>query len=289
MAVDTADAVLPAGVRARPARGRKIWSATWPKLVAVAIFIGVWQIVVWSGWKPEYIIPSPFTVFDQLAHDLGYLTSVAWVTMRRAIVGFAVAIVIGGIVGIAVSRSRILRAAVGSMITGLQTMPSVAWYPLAIVLFQPQSSGNPVRRRPRCGAVDRERHHRRRRQRPADPVAGRLGARRLRVGALTTSSSRRAAVGRERTEAGLGVRVAQPDGRRAHHDSPGSSRPCAEAERVAQNADYVGVYEAMIVIFVIGVVIDALFFGTIVRAIRRATASSTAPEPEPRCPRTRME
>jgi ABC-type nitrate/sulfonate/bicarbonate transport system permease component len=37
----------------------------------------------------------------------------------------------------------------------------------------------------------------------------------------------------------------------------------------AQNADFVGVYEAMIVIFVIGVVVDAAFFGTIVRAIRK--------------------
>ena len=29
-----------------------------------------------------------------------------------------------------------LRAAIGSMITGLQTMPSVAWYPLALLLFK---------------------------------------------------------------------------------------------------------------------------------------------------------
>jgi NitT/TauT family transport system permease protein len=35
-----------------------------------------------------------------------------------------------------VARSRILRAAIGSLITGLQTMPSIAWFPLAILLFQ---------------------------------------------------------------------------------------------------------------------------------------------------------
>ena len=34
------------------------------------------------------------------------------------------------------SRSRVLRAAVGSLITGLQTMPSIAWFPLAILLFK---------------------------------------------------------------------------------------------------------------------------------------------------------
>ena len=36
----------------------------------------------------------------------------------------------------AVVAIAILRAAVGSLITGLQTMPSIAWFPLAILLFQ---------------------------------------------------------------------------------------------------------------------------------------------------------
>jgi hypothetical protein len=35
-----------------------------------------------------------------------------------------------------VSRIQVLRTAVGSMITGLQTMPSIAWFPLAILLFK---------------------------------------------------------------------------------------------------------------------------------------------------------
>ena len=34
------------------------------------------------------------------------------------------------------SRFAVLRAAVGSLITGLQTMPSIAWFPLAILLFK---------------------------------------------------------------------------------------------------------------------------------------------------------
>ena len=56
--------------------------------------------------------------------------------MRRALTGFALSLVIGGVIGIAVTRSKVLRVAVGSMITGLQTMPSIAWFPLAILLFR---------------------------------------------------------------------------------------------------------------------------------------------------------
>ncbi|CAN5419913.1 hypothetical protein BH18ACT1_BH18ACT1_17390 [soil metagenome] len=55
--------------------------------------------------------------------------------MRRALVGFALALSIGFLIGAAVSRSRTLRAAIGSLITGLQTMPSIAWFPAAILLF----------------------------------------------------------------------------------------------------------------------------------------------------------
>src|SRR5205085_5881734 len=53
----------------------------------------------------------------------------------RAVVGFSLAILLGVALGLAVSRSTTVRAAVGSLITGLQSMPSIAWFPLAILLF----------------------------------------------------------------------------------------------------------------------------------------------------------
>ena len=55
--------------------------------------------------------------------------------MRRAAIGYALAVVIGVVIGVLVARFKLLRTAVGSLITGLQTMPSIAWFPLAILLF----------------------------------------------------------------------------------------------------------------------------------------------------------
>ena len=121
-----------------PSFAARTWAMLWPKLLAIAIVIGGWQLLVESGWRPEFTFPSPFTVFERLWTDLG--TAEFWtavnVTMQRAVKGYALALVIGVAVGLAVSRSRVLRAAVGSLITGLQTMPSVAWFPLAILLFK---------------------------------------------------------------------------------------------------------------------------------------------------------
>jgi NitT/TauT family transport system permease protein len=66
----------------------------------------------------------------------GNLWSVIGATLQSAVVGYALALVIGTVIGVLVARIPPLRAAVGSIITGLQTMPSIAWFPLAILLFK---------------------------------------------------------------------------------------------------------------------------------------------------------
>jgi NitT/TauT family transport system permease protein len=122
----------------RRSRLVQVWSSAWPKLAAVALGLAVWQIVVWTKWKPEYALPGPRTVFAQLGHDMSkrvfYKAIVT--TMLRAAKGYALAVLIGSIVGAAVARVRVLRTAVGSLITGLQTMPSIVWFPLAVLLFK---------------------------------------------------------------------------------------------------------------------------------------------------------
>ena len=121
-----------------PGRVAVLWAALWPKLAALGLFFLVWQSVVWSGWKPQYVLPSPATVLGRLAADIadGSLAAAAAITLRRAAVGYAISLFLGVALGLAVARSRVLRAATGSLITGLQTMPSIAWFPLAILLFK---------------------------------------------------------------------------------------------------------------------------------------------------------
>ena len=116
----------------------RFWSAAWPKLAAVSIGLLIWQIVVWSGWKPDYLLPGPVPVFKALWNGLsdGPLLDATVNTLQRAVIGFALATAIGTLIGALVSQIRVLRVAVGSLITGLQTMPSIAWFPLALLLFK---------------------------------------------------------------------------------------------------------------------------------------------------------
>ena len=99
--------------------------------------LAIWQFAVWREWKKIYVLPSPLLVWERLLDDIGTakLWSAVFATMRRAMVGFLVSIIIGGVIGVAVTASKRVRTAIGSLITGLQTMPSIAWFPLAILLF----------------------------------------------------------------------------------------------------------------------------------------------------------
>ena len=270
MAIDAAsEAVLLTELLSKPA-GSKLWPAVWPKLLAIAIFIGGWQALVWSHWKPEYIIPSPFTVFDQLFHDLGSLGSAVDITMRRAGIGFGSAILIGGVIGLAVARLKVLRTGIGSMITGLQTMPSVAWVPLAIVLFQlserailfvvilgaAPSIANGI-----IDGIDN-----------VPPVLLRAG--RV-LGARGFSALRYVVIPAALPSVVSGLKQGWAFAWRSLMAAeliggfPGHLGIAQQLNVATQNADYPSVYESMIVIFVIGVVVDVVFFGTIVRAIRK--------------------
>jgi NitT/TauT family transport system permease protein len=129
---------LELAARSRSSRTARLWRAAWPKLGAVALGFGIWQLVVWSGWRPTYLLPPPSAVFGELA-DMwsdGTLVEAVGRTMRMAAIGYLIAVALGTAVGLAVARVRVLRAAFGSLITGLQTMPSVAWVPWSILLFK---------------------------------------------------------------------------------------------------------------------------------------------------------
>jgi NitT/TauT family transport system permease protein len=116
---------------------RRIVAAIWPKLVAISVIVAIWQLIVLSGWKPSFILPGPLAVAENLWQQLhgALLWEAVATTMGRAVTGFALAAVIGTVIGALIARNRLLRNAFGPLITGLQTMPAIAWFPFAIIFF----------------------------------------------------------------------------------------------------------------------------------------------------------
>ena len=133
--LEALEAETPPGQRGRRLVVRS-WASLWPKVLAIAIVLALWQLIHVSGWKKE-IFPGPGGTLADLWDQLH--TRLLWhaiaTTCERAVIGFGLAVVIGAVIGALVSRIAPLRAAVGSLITGLQTLPSIAWFPFAIILF----------------------------------------------------------------------------------------------------------------------------------------------------------
>ena len=143
MAADTTLAGLDAldlGDERKGADGReraaRIARTVWPKVAAIALVWIIWELIHLSGWK-KLVLPGPGVTLSNLwaQAQTGLLWHAIGDTLERAVIGYALALVIGTVVGLLVARISPLRAAVGSLITGLQTMPSAAWIPFAIILF----------------------------------------------------------------------------------------------------------------------------------------------------------
>ena len=118
-------------------RSRRAWSAAWPPAVAVALFLLVWELAYRAGVKPTFALPSPADVGLELRDQLadGTLLGALAVSVERGGLGFLVALVIGTPLGLLMGQVRVVRRAIGPIVPGLQSLPSVAWVPASIIFF----------------------------------------------------------------------------------------------------------------------------------------------------------
>ena len=130
--------VLEEPDRIREPWWRRLGSSVVPPILALGVVLLVWEIVYLLKLKPEVMLPSPASVWDELLRLLqgGQAWETIWTSLSRGLIGFAMAIVIGVPIGLAIARFPWLRASFGPLLSGLQSMPSVAWVPLAILWFQ---------------------------------------------------------------------------------------------------------------------------------------------------------
>lgn len=56
-------------------------------------------------------------------------------SLKRILIGYTISLALGTLLGILIGRFRILDETLGSMIIGLQALPSICWLPLAILWF----------------------------------------------------------------------------------------------------------------------------------------------------------
>jgi NitT/TauT family transport system permease protein len=102
-----------------------------------AALIGTWQLLYNAEIWSRFLFPSPGDVWAALVDstDNGVLFRAVTTTLRRLAVGFGIAFVIGMAIGVATGTVRRIDQTLGSLVLGLQSLPSITWLPLGLLWF----------------------------------------------------------------------------------------------------------------------------------------------------------
>ncbi|MET9146945.1 ABC transporter permease [Streptomyces sp. NPDC004042] len=107
-----------------------------PPITAVVVVLLLWQgLITFHVVDDPTKLPSPADVGREFkdAWLQGTLLGFIWTSVSRGLLGFLFALAIGTPLGLVVARVKFVRAAIGPVLSGLQSLPSVAWVPPAVI------------------------------------------------------------------------------------------------------------------------------------------------------------
>jgi NitT/TauT family transport system permease protein len=107
------------------------------QIIFYSALLGLWALVAKLHIWPPYLFPAPWSVAEALwagIKDHTFLIAIS-VTMKRMLIGYAISVALGMILGVAVASNRFLEETVGPLLVSLQSLPSICWVPLAILWF----------------------------------------------------------------------------------------------------------------------------------------------------------
>jgi NitT/TauT family transport system permease protein len=107
----------------------------WAPVVAAAAMLVVWQLACSAFSIPDFIFPSPWTIGAAMAEFFAPIMEAAWKTFWVTMVGFAISIVVGVLLGFLIGSSRMMYAALYPLLVGFNAVPKAAIVPILIVWF----------------------------------------------------------------------------------------------------------------------------------------------------------
>jgi len=116
---------------------RRVAGRVLPPVAVVVLLLVVWQVLWAAAFWPEFKLPAPAAVWSQIWELVatGQILDLFWVSVHRAVIGFAIALLIAVPLGLAIANVTLIRRGIGPLVSGLQSLPSVAWVPAAILWF----------------------------------------------------------------------------------------------------------------------------------------------------------
>jgi NitT/TauT family transport system permease protein len=97
----------------------------------------IWEVTSRFSSLPDFMFPSLTQVLKTLFTGIvnGQITIAIVKSMSRLLIGFSIAILLGLTLGYLIWRFKLIEDTIGFLVTALQSIPSIVWFPLAIIWF----------------------------------------------------------------------------------------------------------------------------------------------------------
>lgn len=113
-------------------------------LIAIAIFLGFWEFIVWANGWPNYKMASPSDLFPAFWKYRELFLIMGWQTLWRTVLGLLLAVVFGTLLGMVMGFSRTMRDALYPLLVGFNAVPKATLVPVISLLFIGQHDFNTV-------------------------------------------------------------------------------------------------------------------------------------------------
>ena len=122
--------------RSRRARRQSLTTVLDIAIALVAFVVG-WQVVFWLKIWPPYLFPSPSATLAEFVvlAKAGTLQSAVVDTLERIVIDFGLTLVLGIGIGVLMVYFKRFGRVMNSFSLGLQSFPSLAWVPFAIIII----------------------------------------------------------------------------------------------------------------------------------------------------------
>jgi taurine transport system permease protein len=116
------------------------------RLVALALAVGLWQLIAAAAVWPEAIVPRPTSVWERFVQSItvhdgvkglsnAYLWEHLWASTWRLVQGVAWAVLIGVPLGLVLALVRPVRLVLGPFVDFVRSLPPLAYFSLLIIWF----------------------------------------------------------------------------------------------------------------------------------------------------------
>jgi NitT/TauT family transport system permease protein len=105
--------------------------------LALLLFLGIWELIVWLAGYPPFILPSPSRVYQKALTVLsnGLLWQHTRVTLAEILGGLALGLSTAVLLGYWMAKSRALERLLSPYVVASQSVPIVALAPLLVIWF----------------------------------------------------------------------------------------------------------------------------------------------------------